>query len=153
MSDIYFRLEVWRPARFSNRLMYVRNYGDDGRKASSFEQEQLHEQIYSWGAEGNVWLALRTDPKGQEIKERITTDFKVDLLPSDRGFDKISRILDLLKEYLDQDEKRIWETWGQALEDDEGETFQTQPILAFYHHLRWLYHMFQDLPGASVTIR
>ena len=152
MSDIYFRLEVWRPARFSNRLMYVQNDGDDGQKAS-FEQEQLHEQIYSWGAEGNVWSALGIDQKGQEVKERIASDFKVDLLPSDRGFDKISKILDLLKEYLDQDENRSWETWEQALEDDEGEPFQTQPILAFYHHLRWLYHMFQDLPGASVTIR
>ncbi len=150
MSEIYFRLEVWRPARSPNRLMYVQD--DDGREAS-FEHERLHEQIYSWGAEGDVWLGLETEQTGQEIKERLFSDFKSDLPPSDRGFDKISKILALLKKHLAQEENRKWGIWEQSVQDNEVVTYQTQPLLALYHHLRWLYYLFQDLPAASVTIR
>ena len=132
------------------------NQDADGEGVSKLEKDHLHEQVYSWRLDGDVWLGLGKDSTGQSIKERLTTSFECGLSSHERGFGKMISIVTELKDYLNEESKRQWHAWEQPTDKDDPDgpaTFQTQSLLSLYHHLRWLCDVFQDVPGASVTIR
>lgn len=153
MSDIQLRLEIWRPARLDRRLIYE-NQDGHGWGVNELQDNRLHEQAYSWKLRGDVWTALGVDDAGRRIKEAITTGFEFSLRPEERGIDKLKSIVDAFSTYLADEEHRQWQSWEQPLTDDDpNSTYQTQPLLSLHHHLRWLCEVFQNIPGASVTIR
>ncbi len=153
MSETLFRLNVWRPARIERSLMYE-NRDANGEGISELQEGHLHEQIYSWRLGGDVWTALRDDDDSKNIKKSLTTGFECGLPPNERGFGKMGSILTELRDYLTEESNRSWQMWDQLTdEDDQDSAYQVQPLLALYHHLQWLCDVFQDVPGASVTIR
>lgn len=153
MSETLFRLNVWRPAHIERALMYDNRSADD-ESISELQEGRLHEQVYSWRLVGDVWTALGNDDRSQEIKKCLTTSFDCGLPPNERGFDKMDSTLTKLRDYLSEESNGRWQAWEQPTdEEDPNSAYQVQPLLSLYHHLQWLYDVFQNVPGASVTIR
>jgi hypothetical protein len=153
MSDIQLRLEVWRPARLNRRLMYE-NQDDRSLGIGQLQDDRLHEQVYSWKLRGDVWTSLGGDDAGSHIQKAITAGFDFSLRPEERSIKKLKSVVDELIGYLADDEHRQWQSWEQpVVDDDPDNTYQIQPLLSLHHHLKWLCEVFQDIPGASVTIR
>lgn len=153
MPEVQLRLEVWRPARPDKRLLYERP--DDGDQCpNELQADHLHEQVYGWRLFGDVWTSLGTGEMAIAIKEKLTVGFNPSLPPKERGFGEMRSVVKEMSTYLADAQNRRWQDWEQLTdEDDPDSTYRVQPLLSFYHHLRWLCDLFQDVPGASVTIR
>jgi hypothetical protein len=153
VAEVQLRLEVWRPARPDRRLLYEEP-DDDGQSLNELQADHLHEQIYGWRLRGDVWTSLKTEESADTIRERLTTDFSPTRPPNERGFSKMRAILADMHSYLADEKNRQWQDWEQLTdEDDPDSTYRVQPLLSFLGHLRWLCDVFEDVPGASVTIR
>ncbi len=153
MPEVQLRLEVWRPARPDKRLLYE-GPDDGGQCLNELQADHLHEQVYGWRLFGDVWTSLGTDEPANAIKKKLTVGFRPSLPPKERGFDEMRSVVKEMSTYLADAENRRWQDWEQLTdEDDPDSTYRVQPLLSFCHHLQWLCDVFQDVPGASVTIR
>ncbi len=152
MTEPLLRLDVWRPVRPSRRLAYAEQV-NDGPSVSVLQEDCLHEQAYSWTPKGDIWMALADTDKAEQIKEALRTDFSDSLPPEKRGFAEMKALVRKIKDYLAEENNRQWQSWEQPINDDQDNLYRMQPLLALYHHLKWLCEVFQDIPGASVTVR
>ena len=153
MPEVQLRLEVWRPAHPDRRLLYEEPDEED-RRLSELQTDHLHEQIYGWRLRGDVWTSLDIEASESEIKERLTEGFSPTHPPSQRGFRALRGILADMQSYLDDEKNRQWQDWEQLTdEDDRDSTYFVQALPCFFSHLHWLCDVFEDVPGASVTIR
>lgn len=155
MSDIQFHLDVWRPLKAHRRISFgIEDRDGNARQTDITQSDRLYEQVYSWNLKGDPWVALGDDEVCKNIQEELTTGFDFNEPPEKRSFEKLSSIVEKIGKYLEDDNNRPWQYWIQPdNENDSDGSFQLQPILALYHHLKWLCELFEDLPGASVTIR
>ena len=153
MTETLFRLEVWRPASFDRQLAYQKDHDGITPSVNELHRDRIHEQAYSWKIKGDIWTAFTNDDDAQKIREVFTREFISDLSPDERSFDKLKTILEKLLNYLNDENNRRWQTWGQTIDEEEDNTYRIQPLMSLYYHLNWLYEVFHDVPGASVTIR
>ena len=153
MAEVLLRLDVWRPARPDRRLVYAEQDGDDS-SAKELQEDRLHEQAFSWKLKGDVWMSLADTDEARKIKDALTTRFSCSLSPEKRGFAEMKAIVTDIEAYLTIEDNRQWQSWDQPISDDDPESiYQVQPLLSLYHHLKWICEVFQDIPGASVTVR
>lgn len=150
VAETLFRLDVWKPARLDKQLAY----GEE-TVVRELHAEHLHEQVYSWKLKGDVWTALSGDDVGDKLKEDLISGFDCSLPPEDRDLSKMKSLIDRLVAFLHNETNRQWQTWPQSTNDDNDQDclYQVQPLLALCQHLKWIYDIFQDVPGASITIR
>ena len=159
MTETLFRLEVWRPTSFDRQLAYQKDL--DGitpqdritPNVEELHHDRIYEQAYSWRIKGDIWTALTANEDATEIREFFTSEFSSDKPPEERTFNKLKARLEKLSNYLNDSDNRLWQTWEQPIDKDEENFYQIQPFLSLYYHLNWLYEVFHDVPGASVTIR
>jgi hypothetical protein len=153
MDEVWFRLDVWVPARSEKHLSYT-GLENDITSIIVLQEEHLHEQVYSWKIKGDLWASLTSGKTAMEIKETLTTGFSCNYPPKERSFRKVRDFLRILDGYLSIEENRYWQNWEQPIFLDEPDNlFRIHPLLALYHHMKWIYDVFHDVPGASVTIR
>lgn len=153
MAEVLLRLEVWRPARPDRHLVYAEQNGADS-SAKELQEDRLHEQAFSWKLKGDIWTSLADTDEARKIKEAFTTRFSFSLPPEKRGFAKMRAVVTDIETYLANENNRPWQTWDQPIDDDDPDNvYQVQPLLSLYHHLKWICEVFQDIPGASVTVR
>ncbi len=153
MTKPLFRLEVWRPASYDRQLAYQKDSDGMTPDVNELHPDRIHEQAYSWKIKGDIWTALTIEDDAKYLKEAFTRGFISDLSPDKRSFDKLKTILEKLSDYLDDENNRLWQIWEQPIDEDEDNTYRIQPLMSLYYHLNWLYEVFHDVPGASVTIR
>ncbi|MBI4776549.1 MAG: hypothetical protein HY788_20635 [Deltaproteobacteria bacterium] len=153
MPDIQLHLAVWRPSRLRKRLFYESQHRPEP-EINELQNDRLHEQVYSWKLKGDVWTSLSGDEAGMRIKESIIASFDFSLRPEERGIKKLKPIVDKLRVYLEDKEHRQWQSWYQSItEEDPDNTYQIHPLICLHDHLSWLCDIFENTPGASVTIR
>jgi hypothetical protein len=153
VPETLFRLEVWRPARLGRRL--VRDAKTQSRGFVALQSDSIHEQAYGWRLQGDVWTSLGNSSEAKQIRVDLMAQFAADLPPEKRGFDALEALVERMGAFLGDGGNRAWQAWEPAgpLGEDADDLCQIQPVLALYHHLRWLCDVFHDLPGASVTVR
>lgn len=154
MAETLLRLDVWRPARPDKRLLYAKPE-NDLPSVIELHENRLYEQVYSWKVCGDMWTSISSDEEAKKIKEMLTTNFASSEPPEERSFVKMKVVVQKLKDYLFSNENnRKWQIWEQPIsQDDTDDLFHIQPLLLLYHHLKWLCEVFEDIQGASVTIR
>lgn len=158
MNETLLRLDIWKPASIDKKLFYHHNEQNKAQEVKmpnmcELYTDRIHEQAYSWKVKGDIWTALKNDKNSQDLKNDIISIFSPELPPEQRGFDKLRTILEKLLVFLKNDDNRLWQTWDQLIDDDENINYRIQPILSLYFQLNWLYKVFHNVPGASVTIR
>lgn len=144
-----FRLDIWRPAHPECRFVYA----EPSNAVKELDENRLHKHVYSWKPSGDFWGSLRSEDSNK-LRDLFFGSFSSELPPDERGVDKLKKFLGDLDHILNDDANRNWQMWEQPVhQDNENRLYQLQPSLSLYHHLKWLCEVFQDIPGASVTVR
>lgn len=143
------RVTVWRPYSSERALAVVR----PGEPELSYIDEQvgLHQDIYSWQTREDVWGGLVDDALRAGLRNRILEGFQPYADPSERGFSQLRDFLDALGAAV-RSGKSEWSISSQS-EVDARFVHRIHALLAFYRHLEWVYRVFKDVPGVSVSVR
>lgn len=139
------RLTVWRPARLERRLMHV-----DG---SPLAEEELHEQIYRWEAFDDFQGSFDANTSA-DVRRSLFDDFAPHLPPSERAISKLEGALRVLFRACQSAGTTAWEDVSSTVPNgDDLINLRAHVGFALYHHLRWIYEIFKNVPGASVVVR
>lgn len=141
------RLTVWRPAHLDRRLMI------GGAVVPSAEEDNLLEEAYRWEtAEDFLGSFSATD--SAKLKDCLMGWFAPPLPPAERTMVKLGAAMDVLANVCRSAGADAWKDASTTEPNLDGVVnLRAHTGLALYHHIRWVHHVFKDVPGASVTIR
>lgn len=148
-----FLLAVWRPARFERQLT---NFAAVEATSRAFETEDLHEQMYIWSPDEDVWGGIRDSTKTNVIRTVLVEGFSPFREPQSRGMAQLREALNELREVVYSPDAVDWsecEAFVNSEQADSESNLRANTLLALYLHLHWLHRVFENVPGASVTIR
>lgn len=143
------RLTVWRPARLGRRLLKPQ----DGTASVPFEDEQLHEEAYTWESSEDFIGSLGGDDAGK-VRAALFESFAAHLPPSDRVISKLSAVIDALKVGCDKARYVGWKDVFETASDELNDfNLRANAARALLQHLMWVHDVFRDAPGASIIVR
>ena len=142
------RITVWRPYT-PDRPLTIRVGTDDTISAVGPDM-QLQQEAFTWQVKEDVWGGLADSELRQQLSQKLITDFEPVLPPTQRGMTKLGA---LLGELDDAKSAAEWSSSGQQLHDDGETAVRLNSLVAFLSQLTWLYDVFRDVPGASVSVR
>jgi len=120
------------------------------------EANDLYEQLYTWSPKEDIWGGIRDSNKTNLVRMALIERFSPFLPPEQRSMAQFFAALEELEKVVADESAVAWsECEGEAVtEFAEGENnLRANTPLALYRHLRWIHRVFQNVPGASVTIR
>lgn len=143
-----FRLAVWKPANLARRLMV---YSAD----QTHMQCMFHEQVYSWETEEDIWGSLVDVDQTRKVKSALIDAFDPSRSPEERSFVRLKEALDRLREVLSKADATAWSECYKTVKAQGYDeiNLRANTVLLLYRHLEWIWHIFKDVPGASVTAR
>jgi len=147
-----FRLTVWRPFRPGRPL--ARESGPSALCEWPINNETpLHEEIYSWQPQIDIWASTMASEQTNKLRQSLEA-FNPYASPHERSVGSLTGVLGELARAI-QESPNIWADCEQQVEHESGREVQyrTNTILALRNHLLWVYEVFKNVPGASVTIR
>jgi hypothetical protein len=139
---------VWRPYEPDRPLTL--QVGDSGTVTAVDNDVRLQQEAFAWQVREDIWGGLIDAELRGTLSQRFINDFEPVLLPEERSMDKLKLLLDDLAAAIPKAE---WSTSGQQLEEDGETAFRLNALLAFYAQLSWIYEVFHDTPGASISVR
>jgi hypothetical protein len=142
-----FEIIVWRPYEPPHQIAFA----DAGSRSLVYLAEQAQRDVYRWRTREDVWAGLRDDEIRQRLREQITAGFDPFIDPALRGIAKLGEFISILRQAITSG-NTTWSVSTQALNDREGPVL-INATMTLHNQLRWIYRVFQDVPGASVTVR
>lgn len=140
----YLQLSVWVPARVPGTLM---SYASSEIVGLTTDQLNLYEQVYSWASKEDIWAGIREATTITRAREMLSQDFAPTLPPEERGFDRFQELILELEKLCNDAE------WTDCLQGGPEERYRANHLLVVKNHFDWVYRLFRNLPGASVTLR
>ena len=110
----------------------------------------FQKEVLTWQPKEDIWGGLADGGARTRLSERMQVEFEPALRPDERSLEKLGAYLKDIEALLDGLE---WATSSQQFEDDGETPMRLNPLLSFYRQLEWIYQVFRDVPGASVSIR
>lgn len=107
-------------------------------------------EAFTWQPKEDIWGGLADADVRTRLSQRLQVEFEPALRPGERSLEKLGAYLNDVGPVLDGLE---WATSSQQLENDGETPMRLNPLLSFYRQLEWIYQVFRDVPGASVSIR
>jgi hypothetical protein len=111
---------------------------------------RFQQESFSWQAREDIWGGVVDSDLRQQISQRVIDEFEPVLPPDQRSMDKLRELLDALIAAIPEAE---WSESGEQLEEDGETPYKLNALLAFYSQMLWIYEVFKDTPGASVSVR
>jgi hypothetical protein len=142
------RITVWRPYQPDRPLTL--QLGDSETVTAVHNGVRLQQEAYAWQVREDIWGGLIDAELRETLSQRFIRDFEPVLLPDRRSMDKLKLLLDDIAAAIPNAE---WSTSGQQLEEDGETAFRLNALLAFYAQLSWIYEVFRDTPGESISVR
>jgi hypothetical protein len=145
------RVTVWR-AYLPTRQIVIQEAGSESPRYLGSDDD-LQRDVFTWQAREDVWGGLTDETTRQMLSQRFREDFDPFLPPDKRDFSKLAAFLAELQTAA-QSPQSSWATSAQQIGDDDADpSMRLNPLLAFYNQLLWIYEVFRELPGASITVR
>jgi hypothetical protein len=144
------RVSLWRDFRPERTLAYKAGGAPD---AKFFQRDdQLQEEVFALHVGEGVLNGVADDDLRATIKACLTEDFAPALPPSMRACRKLERFFQAAKKAIESG-KAEWSDSEDLAFDDEPDPYRVNMLLAFYNQMLWLYEMFKDEPGVSISVR
>jgi hypothetical protein len=149
-STIKLKVSVWRDFVPSRSIIF-RAVGEQDSHFLGGDSE-LQQEVFSWQVREDFLAGISDEAARLSLRERLVERFDASRPPSDRRFDA-------LRDFLDEAEKLIaagaseWTGSQDAPVEDEDTPYRLNPLLALKLHLEWLYCVFSEQPGISVSVR
>ena len=153
--EVHFRLSIWRPALLTKSYLYRTQPSDSPDTFGPLEEDQALEQIYSWNAGSNDLLGSAPRDMSSRIQEELIQRFSFQHPPQQRTIRIFSECVTSLLEEPSIQSKEYWTDTQEsiALNDEEELNLRANIPLAVLLHLKWISHVFGQVPRASVIIR
>jgi len=113
-------------------------------------EDELQEEAFTWVTREDVWGGITDDTVRETLREHFVSEFEPTLAPHERGFDKVARIL---TEIANSMTNTSWSSSTEQLDEDDVSPFRLNALLAFHTQLQWMFQVFKDIPGASLSVR
>lgn len=149
----HFRLAIWRPAQPERYLCYFP--GASSGSPSSFQVEDLHEEVYSWDpGEDDVWASFNDGSTSDSLRSALVRQFAPDVPPTQRSMRHFATWVAQLRQALASGDTALWgETQQEVITRDQTLNLRSNLALGLLLHVEWLVEVFEHLPGASVSVR
>lgn len=147
---IGLKVTVWR--RYSPERTIIHS---TDKEATYFSpDERLLQDVFSWQVREDVWGGFTDTEVAQSLSTRFASAFDPFLPPNQRDFGTFKAVLSELSAAATSPNS-YWASSAQQKDTDEDSDASTRvnPLLAFYNQLHWIYEVFKDVPGASITVR
>lgn len=154
-----FHLIVLRPFRPARELHYATSAengnGEVEFRRQHFSQDRLYEDIFHWSPDLDVWSGVADEDKRTRLKAMFLDTFQPAQPVEDRTFQKLKELVDELQATLQAPPADMWLPTSQFKTDTEGDDFPVcvPPMIAFIHHLTWIYETFQHVPDLALMVR
>ncbi len=139
---------MWRPYKPDRPLTL--QLGDGETVTAVDDDVSLQQEAFAWQVREDIWGGLIDGEIREKLSQRFIDDFEPVLLPDQRSMDKLKLLVDDIAAAIPKAE---WSTSGQQLEQDGETAFRLNALLALYAQLSWIYEVFRDTPGASISVR
>jgi hypothetical protein len=137
---------IWRPYLPPHEIVFTASDG-----SLEYVREGAQRAIFRWRTREDVWAWIREDALRQRLQEQLVRGFDPFKPPVDRSISKLGEVVAELKAIINENNTR-WSVSTQAHPDYE-ETANVNSVIALYNQLRWIYNIFQDVPGACLSVR
>jgi len=138
------RLTIWRPAHLDRGLMY---------EGAAIHGGDLHEEAYRWETNEDFFGSFDS-AQSAVVRAALFTAFATHLAPAQRSMAQLFAALQVLEAACADAGEEAWKD-GLTVESfgDGVINLRAHGGLVLYRQLRWVYDIFKDVPGASVTVR
>ncbi len=115
----------------------------------------FHEQVYSWETEEDIWGSLVDVDQTRKVKSALIEAFDPSRPPEERNFSRLKEVLERLQEVLSRADATAWSECNRTVKVNGYDeiNLRANTVLLLYRHLEWIWEIFRDVPGASVTAR
>lgn len=143
-----FRLSVWKPANLARRFMVCSS-------AQTNLECELHEQMYSWEPDEDVWGSLKDGEQTRRARTALIEAFDPSKPVSERSISHLEQALLILADVLGTPGATAWSDCNEAVEMRPGDqiNLRANTVLLLFRQLEWVLGVFRHVPGASVTVR
>ena len=153
-----FRIVVWRPLAAMRNLMVLPASTSGSEGDSDQAGYEFHEQVYAWEPKGiDVWGSIRSSTDTESLRALLFDTFNPSPAApvSRRRIGKLKPVLDALAKLLANKEQLDWADSQDVVEPSNPESLNVRAnsIAVLYNHLLWIYEVFREVPGASVSVR
>lgn len=153
-----FRIIVWRPVDPMRNLMVLPAAASGTETDSDCASYEFHEQVYAWEPKGvDVWGSVRNSDDTQNLRVLLLETFNPSPASpvSRRRIGKLESILNALEKVLANKGSLDWADSEDIIDSTqpESQNVRANTIAVLYNHLRWIYEVFREVPGASVSVR
>jgi hypothetical protein len=119
---------------------------------------EFHEQIYAWEPKGiDIWGSIRSPADTQNLRTLLLDTFNPSpASPVDRRrIGHMQPALDALAAILSGQPSLDWADAWDVIDPSQAESSsqRANTIAVLYNQLLWMYEVFKDVPGATVSIR
>lgn len=116
---------------------------------------ELHEQIYSWEPEADVWGSLTDRDETLKLRTALVEAFDPSKRVTERSILQLEEALAVLRSVLLVPAASGWSDCSETAGDSPSEqiNLRANTALLLYRHLEWVVGVFRHVPGASVTVR
>ncbi len=147
-SSVGLRVTIWRPYAPDRPLAFQQ--AEATTMTAVGPEIQLQQEAFTWQVREDIWGGVVDSNLRERLSQRFISDFEPVLPPSQRGMDKLKALLSELANAIPEAE---WSASGQQVEEDGETPYRLNSLLAFHVQMSWLYDVFKDTPGASVSVR
>jgi hypothetical protein len=148
-SSVGVRITIWRPYTPERQLAFQLESNEPLMLVRP--EMQLQQEAFAWQVREDVWGGVTDADRRLELSQRTIADFEPILPPSQRSMEKFRQLLDAVSAAIENTE---WSDSAQQLDEDDADTpYKLNALLCFHLQMRWIYDVFKDTPGASVSVR
>ena len=141
--NVLYRLSIWRDYAPPHPLaLSVEPTGFQMVKP----EHRLQAEVYSWPLQYDIFAGISKEEVRGRLQELLAR-FQASRPPGERS-------LCALNEFVTEAEKVIDEGDATPIRGELGNaTVESNPLLAFALHLKWIVRCFKDRPSISVSVR
>lgn len=141
--NVLYRLSIWRDYAPPHPLaLSVEPTGFRMVKP----EHHLQAEVYSWPLQYDIFAGISKKEVRGRLQE-LLTQLEVSRPPGERS-------LDALNEFVTEAERVIDDGDAAPICGELGDAMvESNPLLAFALHLKWIVRCFKDRPGISVSVR
>jgi hypothetical protein len=144
------RVSLWRDFRPGRTLAY--QPGGDADARLFHRHDQLQEEVFAWEVGDALLNGITDDDLRAGLRGSLFDVFAVSISPSERPCSKLSSFFEAAEVALVSGSAE-WADSEDLAAEDEPDPYRVNMLLAFYSQMRWLYEMFKDEPGVSISVR
>ncbi len=116
---------------------------------------ELHEQVYCWETEEDIWGSLKDVGQTAKARSALIEAFDPSKPIGERSMDQLRKALAVLEEIAGSPNATDWSECNELDRTMPGSQvyLRANTVLLLYRHLLWVWDVFKQVPGASVTVR